>query len=229
MTEAVRCDGVGRTYADAAATVAALKDVSFAIAGGELIALVGRSGSGKTTLLGLVGGLDRPDQGHITVCGRDLGSLDELGLVEHRRRTVGFVFQAAGLVPLMTAAENVALALELAGSRPDQAAVAAAVALERVGLAGRAKHRAYELSGGEQQRVALARALVKHPPVIVADEPTGQLDSETAVGILALLREVADGGTAVLVATHDEALAERADRVLLIDDGRVRVAAALPT
>ena len=224
MTEAVVCDGVGRTYADAGGAVAALTEVSFEMAAGQLIALVGRSGSGKTTLLGLVGGLERPDEGRITVCGRDLGRLDEQGLVDHRRRTVGFVFQAAGLVPLMTASENVALALELAGAPPREAALEAAVALERVGLAARSQHRAYELSGGEQQRVALARALVKRPPVLIADEPTGQLDSETAAGILALLREVAEGGTAVLVATHDDALAERADRVLLIDDGRVREA-----
>jgi putative ABC transport system ATP-binding protein len=190
-----------------------------AIRSGELVALVGASGSGKSTLLGLLGGLDKPDSGRILIEGSDLAELSEAARLALRRSKVGFVFQAAGLVPLMTAAENVALALEVSGSTPTAAEAAAMKALEWVGLVGRARHRTYELSGGEQQRVALARALAKAPDILLADEPTGQLDSETGAAIFALLREVAVSGTGVLMATHDEVLARGADRVLTLVDG----------
>jgi putative ABC transport system ATP-binding protein len=189
------------------------------IRGGELVALLGASGSGKTTLLGILGGLDQPSSGRILIEGRDITELDEAARLSLRRGKVGFVFQAAGLVPLMAACENVALALEVAGIDSRRAESAAMTALERVGLLERARHRTYELSGGEQVRVALARALVKSPAILLADEPTGQLDSETGASIFALLRHVAASGTAVLVATHDDVLARGADRALTLVDG----------
>jgi putative ABC transport system ATP-binding protein len=219
MSFAIACEHVTRSYAGPSGRVVAVRDVSLGIGAGELVALVGASGSGKTTLLGMLGCLDRPDSGRILIEGRDLLELDEPARLALRRAKIGFVFQAAGLVPLMTARENVALALEISSTEPRSAATAATKALERVGLAERAKHRTYELSGGEQQRVALARAMVKAPAILLADEPTGQLDSETGVTIFALLREVAAAGTAVLMATHDEVLARGSDRILTLLDG----------
>lgn len=219
MSVLIACEHLTRSYEAPSGRVVAVRDVSLAIRAGELVALVGASGSGKTTLLGLLGCLDQPDSGRILLEGSDLMELDEPARLTLRRAKVGFVFQAPGLVPLMTARENVALALEISGTDPQAAEDAATKALERVGLVGRAQHRSYELSGGEQQRVALARAMVKAPALLLADEPTGQLDSETGVTIFALLREVAAAGTAVLMATHDDALARGADRILTLVDG----------
>lgn len=219
MTDAIACEHLTRTYRVPSGPVVAVRDVSLVVQPGELVALVGASGSGKTTLLGMLGGVDRPDSGSISILGRDLAELDDKSRLALRRTAVGFVFQAAGLVPLMTARENVALALEIAGSDPGTAEAAAVRALDRVGLGDRIGHRTYELSGGEQQRVALARAMVKSPAVLLADEPTGQLDSETGSVIFSLLKEVAEDGTAVLMATHDEAFAQGADRVLTLSDG----------
>ncbi len=219
MAEGIDCQGVWRSFAAAAGAVLAVRGVTFSVEPGALVALVGPSGSGKTTLLSLAGGLDRPDQGTVTVAGRELGRLSRTELVRFRRELVGFVFQSPGLIPLMTALENVSLTLELLGRPEREVRELALDALELVGLESRARHRAYELSGGEQQRVALARALAKAPRVLLADEPTGELDSETGQAIVALLREVSRSGTAVLVATHDEALAAGADRVYRIEDG----------
>jgi putative ABC transport system ATP-binding protein len=188
---------------------------------GQLVVLLGRSASGKTTLLSLAGGLDRPDSGSVKVAGQDLGRLDDDGLTAFRRDVTGWMFQAAGLLPMLTAEENVALALRIQGRSVVEAQQAARAALATVGLMDRAHHRGYELSGGEQLRVALARALVKNPDLLLADEPTGQLDSETARSVMGLLRTVAQDGATILVATHDEAFAEIADRVLTIEDGRV--------
>jgi putative ABC transport system ATP-binding protein len=228
MSVLIACEHVTRSYANSSGTVVALKDVSLSIRAGELVALVGPSGSGKTTLLGLLGGLDQPDSGRILIEGRDIAELGETGRLALRRSMVGFVFQAAGLVPLMTACENVALALEVTGADPTAAETAAMKALERVGLLERARHRTYELSGGEQQRVALARALVKAPAILLGDEPTGQLDTETGAAIFALLRDVASSGTAVLMATHDEVLARGADRVLTLVDGVLTAPVDMP-
>ncbi len=219
MTDLIACEHVTRSYQAPSGAVIAVRDVSLALQSGELVALVGASGSGKSTLLGLMGGLDRPDSGRVLIEGSDLAQLDEAARLTLRRSKVGFVFQAPGLVPLMTASENVALALEVSGTEPGAADSAAMKALQRVGLVERSRHRTYELSGGEQLRVALARALVKAPDILLADEPTGQLDSETGAAILRLLREVAASGTGVLMATHDEVLAQGADRVLTLIDG----------
>ncbi|HVC78842.1 MAG TPA: ABC transporter ATP-binding protein [Candidatus Micrarchaeaceae archaeon] len=201
--------------------VAAVHEVDLDIDEGQLVVLLGRSGSGKTTLLSLAGGLDRPDSGSIAVAGNDLGGLDAAALAEFRRKVTGWVFQAAGLLPLLSAEENVALALRIQGRSAAEAGVSARAALKVVGLEDRERHRGYELSGGEQQRVALARALVKNPRLLLADEPTGQLDSETAHSVMALLRLLSEEGMTILLATHDEAFAQIADRVLTIDDGRV--------
>jgi len=219
MSVLIACEHLTRSYETPSGRVVAVRDVSLAIRAGELVALVGASGSGKTTLLGLMGCLDQPDSGRILLEGRDLMEMDQSARLALRRAKLGFVFQAAGLVSLMTACENVALALEISGTDPRAAEAAATDALERVGLLARTQHRTYELSGGEQQRVALARAMVKAPAVLLADEPTGQLDSETGVSIFQLLREVAAAGTAVLMATHDEVLARGADRILTLVDG----------
>ena len=221
MTEAAVVQRVAKHF-DGGRRVEALRDVDLRVDEGELVVLLGRSGAGKTTLLSLIGGLDRPSAGSIMVGGSDVPSLHGAELDRFRQRTVGWAFQAAGLLPLLTALENVWLPLVLQG-RAETAAVAEATeVLRAVGLEERAGHRGHELSGGEQHRVALARALAKAPLLMLADEPTAQLDSETAREITVLIRKAADSGTAVLFATHDRAVTEFADRVLLIEDGRVR-------
>jgi putative ABC transport system ATP-binding protein len=209
--------GVSRNFGK----VAALRSVDLEVDEGQLVVLLGRSGSGKTTLLSLAGGLDRPDSGSITVAGHDLINLDDTGLAEFRKKVTGWMFQAAGLLPMLTAEENVALALRIQGRSVAEGTAAARAALAVVGLGDRAHHRGYELSGGEQLRVALARALVKNPSLLLADEPTGQLDSETAQSVMGLLRAVAEEGGTILVATHDEAFGDIADRILTIEDGQV--------
>lgn len=221
MTEAAIVRRVSKHY-DNGRPVEALVDVSLDVHEGELVVLLGRSGAGKTTLLSLIGGLDHADAGSIHVGGVDVSGLHGDDLDRFRQRTVGWAFQTAGLLPLLTALENVWLPLTLQGMKEKEASDEAARVLSAVGLAERAEHRAYELSGGEQHRVALARALAKAPLLLLADEPTAQLDSETAREITVLIRRAADSGTAVLFATHDRAVAEFADRVLLIEDGRLR-------
>jgi ABC-type lipoprotein export system ATPase subunit len=210
--------GVERRFQVGDTSVAALRGADLEVKDGEMAALVGPSGSGKTTLLGIIGGLDRPDSGSVRVGDVDVTKLVGEELAQYRLRSVGFVFQAPGLVPLMSALENVALPLQLMGRTPAEAEEIAQDALDLVGLGGRVKHRAYELSGGEQQRVALARALAKQPRVLLADEPTGQLDSETSVAIVDLMVSIR-GHATILLATHDETVAARADRVIAIEDG----------
>ncbi|RMG97304.1 MAG: ABC transporter ATP-binding protein, partial [Candidatus Dadabacteria bacterium] len=186
---------------------------------GEVVAVVGRSGSGKTTLLNLVAGLDRPDRGTVRVAGQDLRALGEHGRTRLRRERLGFVFQFFNLLPTLTARENVLLALELRGRADPRRADEA---LEAVGLADKAHRYPHELSGGEQQRVAVARALVKDPAAILADEPTGNLDTRTGDEVLALLcRAARDRGAALVMATHSERAARAADRVLRMADGRL--------
>jgi putative ABC transport system ATP-binding protein len=202
--------------------MAAVDGASLEVHRGELVVVLGRSGAGKTTLLSMAGGLDRPDSGQIQVEDKDVTVLQGKELEAFLQRTVGWVFQTSGLLPLLTAAENVALALRILGQSEETAMAAAMSGLEEVGLADRARHRTHELSGGEQQRVALVRALVKQPALLLADEPTAQLDTETARSVVALIREAADSGIAVLLATHDAAAAEVADRVLLLEDGRLQ-------
>jgi putative ABC transport system ATP-binding protein len=200
--------------------VTILDGVSLEVAAGEVIAITGPSGSGKSTLLGLIAGLDTPTAGSISVDGVEVTALGESELARFRRRTLGFVFQSYHLIATLTAAENVAVPLELAG-RPDALALAGQ-RLAEVGLAARGHHYPAQLSGGEQQRVAIARAVALAPPVLLADEPTGNLDSATGTQIVDLLLALnRERGSTLLLVTHDPALATRADRAIALHDGRL--------
>ncbi|MFJ9112221.1 ABC transporter ATP-binding protein [Streptomyces sp. NPDC102283] len=210
--------GNGRDGSDGR-TVKALDDVSLTIHRGTFTAVMGPSGSGKSTLLHCVAGLDRPTGGRVLLGDTDLTGLSEAGLTRLRRGRIGFVFQAFNLLPSLTAAQNVALPLRLAGRRPRKADVLHA--LEQVGLRDRAGHRPGELSGGQQQRVAIARALVTRPEVLFGDEPTGALDSTAGRVVLGLLRAMTDEGRTVIMVTHDPVAASFADRVVFLADGRV--------
>ncbi|WP_084599452.1 ABC transporter ATP-binding protein [Actinoplanes subtropicus] len=214
-------DGVSREFPAGDGVVHAVQDVSFTAAKGEFIAVRGRSGAGKTTLLNLISCLDRPTAGRIEVAGHDVTAAADKERLELRRTTIGFVFQSFGLIPILSAAENVGIPMRLtrrpAAERDDRVAVL----LELVGLGRQAAQRPYELSGGQQQRVAVARALANDPPLLIADEPTGQLDPDTGRSIMELIRAVVDvRGMTALVATHDAELIDRADRVLTLRDGR---------
>jgi putative ABC transport system ATP-binding protein len=200
--------------------VTILDGVSLDVAAGEVVAITGPSGSGKSTLLGLIAGLDTPSAGSIAVDGVELTRLDETALARFRRRTLGFVFQSYHLIPTLTAAENVAVPLELAGV--PQPLAAARGRLAEVGLADRSEHYPVQLSGGEQQRVAIARAVALAPPLLLADEPTGNLDSATGAQIVDLLLALnRDRRSTLLLVTHDTALATRAGRAIALRDGRV--------
>jgi putative ABC transport system ATP-binding protein len=216
----VTASGVVRRYGEGDTAVAALRGVSVDIAEGRLTAVMGPSGSGKSTLMHILAGLDRATSGEVRVAGVDISNLDDAALTKLRRDHIGFIFQFFNLLPMLTAAENIALPLKLAGEKPDPAWLAEIVAT--VGLSDRLGHRPSELSGGQQQRVAVARALVSRPSVMFADEPTGNLDSTTSGEILALLRDSVDtlGQTTVMV-THDAHAAAIADRVLFLADGDI--------
>ncbi|MGY3204534.1 ABC transporter ATP-binding protein [Streptomyces sp. TE5632] len=218
----VRVENVHKSYGTGTAAVHALRGVSFDVPRGELVALKGRSGSGKTTLLNIVGGLDTPDEGRVTVDGLGLADLDENGLLALRRDRIGFVFQSFGLIPILTAAENVGVPLRLRRADPREREERVDLLLSLVGLADHAAQRPGELSGGQQQRVAVARALANDPALLIADEPTGQLDAETGHSVMELLRAVvrSEQVTAV-VATHDATLLDLADRVLELGDGEI--------
>ncbi|MEU6956679.1 ABC transporter ATP-binding protein [Streptomyces sp. NPDC045714] len=221
-TVMVTVEDLHRSYGSGASAVHALRGVSFEIPRGELVALKGRSGSGKTTLLNLVGGLDTPDGGRITVDGTELSGLGEKGLLELRRDRVGFIFQSFGLIPILTAAENVGVPLRLRKADPAERDERVALLLSLVGLADHAEQRPGELSGGQQQRVAIARALANRPALLIADEPTGQLDAETGLAVMELLRAVVRSeNVTALVATHDPQLLGLADRVLELSDGHI--------
>jgi predicted ABC-type transport system involved in lysophospholipase L1 biosynthesis ATPase subunit len=217
----VSLDRVAKTYGTPAAPVHALRRVTLAVARGERLALLGKSGSGKSTLLQLLGGLDRPTAGRVVVADHELAALSADGLARYRLNAVGMVFQAFHLVPSRTALENVELPLIFAGRLPRDRRAAARTALEAVGLGHRLTHRPAELSGGERQRVAIARALVNRPALLLADEPTGNLDSATAAEVMGLvLDHVRAAGVTLVLVTHDEELAERAaDRVVHLRDG----------
>ncbi|MFC4472266.1 ABC transporter ATP-binding protein [Streptomyces xiangluensis] len=218
----VRVENVHRSYGTGATAVHALRGVSFDVPRGELVALKGRSGSGKTTLLNLVGGLDEPDEGRITVDGLELSGLGEEGLLRLRRDRIGFVFQSFGLIPILTAAENVGVPLRLRRAHPREREERVELLLALVGLADHAAQRPGELSGGQQQRVAIARALANQPSLLIADEPTGQLDAETGLAVMELLRAVVRSEqVTALVATHDAALLDLADQVLELSDGEI--------
>ncbi|MFI1018841.1 ABC transporter ATP-binding protein [Streptomyces sp. NPDC020965] len=220
LDDVVRLIRVHRAYGTEHNRVVALDDVSIGFRRGTFTAVMGPSGSGKSTLLQCAAGLDRPTSGSIILDGLELAGLSEKKLTRLRRERIGFVFQAFNLLPALTVADNVALPLRLAGRRPERGAVERV--LERVGLADRAAHRPGELSGGQQQRVAIARALVTDPAVVFGDEPTGALDTRTALEVLRLLREtVLDAGQTAIVVTHDPVVASHADRVVFLADGRI--------
>jgi putative ABC transport system ATP-binding protein len=217
---AVRLRGVSRRYEVGGGEVFALRDVDLEIRAGEFVVVLGPSGSGKSTLLNMIGALDVPTSGTVEVAGQRLDETRRSDLFEFRRTAVAFVFQTFNLFPTLTAIENVQCAVEIAGHRRDSRA-RAADALDRVGLADRALHYPSELSGGEQQRVAIARALATGNPVLVADEPTGDLDYRTGVHVLEVLREQATAGHTVVVVTHNREISRVADRVIELSSGRV--------
>jgi putative ABC transport system ATP-binding protein len=220
MNAAIALTGINLSLGRAATRVHILKDINLHIGSGEAVGLVGPSGSGKSTLLMIMAGLERPDSGGVRVAGEDLGALGEDALARFRGRNVGIVFQSFHLIPTMTALENVAIPLELAGAK--DAAARAAAELAAVGLADRQGHYPAELSGGEQQRVALARARAPNPAILIADEPTGNLDEATGAEIVDLLfASHAERGTTLVLVTHDPALAQRCDRVVRMRSGRI--------
>ena len=217
-----------RTYQLGSEEINALRGVNMTVMPGQFIAVVGRSGSGKTTLLNIFAGLDKPTSGQVLFENRDIAGMNEHDLTEIRRHKIGFVFQSFGLLPLLSAFENVELPLRIAGVRTREREERTREALDIVGLWGRAKHRPYELSGGEQQRVAIAMAVVNNPPLILADEPTGELDSTNARAIFGLFKEmVLKQGISVLSATHDSTLLAMADEVKEIRDGHLNDATDL--
>jgi putative ABC transport system ATP-binding protein len=217
----IRLEGVSRTYQLGGQPVHALVDISEHVAPGEHVAIMGPSGSGKSTLLNLLGCLDRPDAGQYWLDGREVGTLSDEELTAVRRDLIGFVFQSFHLVPRLTAAENVELPMVFAGVGRAERRRRVEAALAAVDLTGRADHRPDQLSGGERQRVALARATVMGPRVLLADEPTGNLDTASGRQILDLLDRMNDDGITLVVVTHDPSVARRADRVIILVDGRV--------
>ncbi len=221
MSAVLRLGDVTRVHGAGATEVVALRNVSFAVHPGELVAIMGPSGSGKSTLLTLAGGLDQPTSGTVTVEGTDLASLGGKGRARMRRTSIGYVFQDFNLIPALTAAENVALPAELDGRRPGAARRAARAALEEVGIGDLADRYPDNMSGGQQQRVAIARAVAGERRLILADEPTGALDTETGEEILRLLRARCDAGAAGVLVTHEARHAAWADRVVFLRDGVV--------
>jgi len=218
---AVETVGLERTYASGHATVAALAGVTVGIRRGEFVAVMGPSGSGKSTLLNVVAGLERPTAGTVRVDGEDLAKLDEDALARHRSKRVGMVFQAFNLLPRFRVVENVALPLAFAGVPAAERIQRARAMLERLGMSARADHRSNELSGGELQRAAIARALIGNPAILLADEPTGNLDSANGAALIALLEDLHAHGQTVLLVTHDAQIAAHAERTIRMRDGRV--------
>ena len=220
MTAVIELTDVGKTYKSGALSVEAVRDVSLRIETGEFVAIVGPSGSGKSTLMHILGCLDVPTVGRFVLAGEDVSALDENRLAELRNQHIGFVFQQFNLLPYMTAQRNVELPLVYGGVGPAERHARAGRALALVGLSDRADHRPGELSGGQQQRVAIARALVSEPDLILADEPTGNLDSASTADVLSLLRELHRGGRTVVLITHEPDVAAMADRIVTMHDGR---------
>jgi putative ABC transport system ATP-binding protein len=222
MTIALRGEKLSRTFRSAAGEVHACVDIDIEVAEGELVVVRGASGAGKTTLLNMLGGLDRPTSGRVWVGDVEATALDEDARAELRRERLGFVFQSFGLIPILSAAENVELPLRIVKTPPAERDERVAEALRLVGLADHGAQRPGELSGGQQQRVGIARAIAARPRVLIADEPTGQLDSRTAATVMDLISDLVHSqGLAAIVSTHDPLLVQRADRVIELHDGRV--------
>ncbi len=217
----LEASGVRKTYRTGAAEVVALSGIDLVVEQGEFLAVMGPSGSGKTTLLNCLSGLDEIDSGTVVVDGADIGALSDARRTEHRSRRMGFIFQSFNLIPVFTAAENVELPLLLGGLKAGEARDRARSMLDRVGLGSRHDHRPNELSGGEQQRVAVARALVNEPALVWADEPTGNLDSQTASTVLDLLAEVHGAGRSIVIVTHDAGIGRGASRLVQVQDGAI--------
>ncbi|KKC45908.1 MULTISPECIES: ABC transporter ATP-binding protein [Paenibacillus] len=217
----LQASGITRTFGRGKSSVTVLKGIDLSLPAGRLIALKGRSGSGKTTLINLLGALDTPTEGSIELGGRDLTKLTGRQRDELRRTEIGLIFQSFALVPLMTAYENVEFMLRVAGVPAKERQAAAIAALQQVGLAERMHHRPFELSGGEQQRTAIARAIARKPRLVLADEPTAELDSRTGLTIMKAFRELVQQGLTVVLATHDPAVMEIVDLVFELEDGHI--------
>jgi putative ABC transport system ATP-binding protein len=217
----IQLEGITRTFQVGDQPVHALVDVTESIAEGEHVAIMGPSGSGKSTLLNIVGCLDRPTSGSYRLNGRDVGVLEEAELTNVRRHEIGFVFQFFHLIPRLTAAENVELPMIFAGLPKPERRRRVTTSLDAVGLSARITHHPDQLSGGERQRVALARATVMQPQILLADEPTGNLDSQSGRAVLDLLDQMNDDGLTLIVVTHDPKVAHRADRIVVLVDGRI--------
>jgi putative ABC transport system ATP-binding protein len=217
----IRLENVTRVYVMGTRVLHALREVSLEVRAGEFVAVVGPSGSGKSTLLNMIGGIDKPSAGRVFVYDQDLGAMGENALAKWRGETIGIVFQFFQLLPTLTALENVILPMDLRGTFRGDRRERAMVALARVGLQDRADQLPAELSGGEQQRVALARALANDPPILLADEPTGNLDTDTGARVLELLGDLSRAGKTIVLVTHEENLARAAGRVVRMRDGRV--------
>jgi len=218
----IALDGVSRVYSSGRLEVVALRDVDLRIEEGEFVAIIGPSGSGKTTLMNILGCLDRPTTGSYRLAGASVGSLDDDTLARLRSRTIGFVFQSFNLLPRTSALENVATPLIYQGVGRRERLDRARAALERLGLGDRLEHESSELSGGQQQRVAMARAIVSDPPLLLADEPTGNLDTASGAEVLAVLRELHSAGRTVVLITHEHDVAALSDRQIHVRDGRIQ-------
>lgn len=224
MTGLIEVEHIAKSYRRGTTVTEVLRDVSLTVRRGEFVAIMGASGSGKSTLLNLLGFLDRPDRGTYRFDGQDLSAADDETMSRTRNRKIGFVFQQFHLLERTSALENVTMPLLYADDDVPDATERARRALDAVGLAARADHAPGELSGGEQQRVAIARALINDPVLILADEPTGSLDAQSGAVVLDLLRSFAGSGRTIVLVTHDPAIARRADRILVIEEGRIAAA-----
>ena len=217
----LRAVDVSKTYRSGSNELEVLKGVSLDVHAGDLMTIMGPSGNGKTTLLNCLSGIDSIDRGEVIIDGQDIHALSDSARTDHRAERMGFIFQSFNLIPVLSARENVEIPLVISGVKPGEAAEKSRAILARVGLADRAEHRPRELSGGEQQRVAIARALVTEPAIVWGDEPTGNLDSETAASIIELLQEVNANGQTVVMVTHDQSVASIGNRLVEVRDGQI--------